>query len=97
MPLEQLEPLLTGRFSFIIDVKAMQSDIYKQYTGRDNAQVIYNLKEVCKRMDQEKYAVKVPLIPEYSDDRDVEESVEMLRQMGVECTNILPFEYHKIG
>ena len=31
VPLEQLEPLLTGRFSFIIDMKAMQPDIYKQY------------------------------------------------------------------
>lgn len=97
VPLEQLEPLLTGRFSFIIDMKAMQPDIYKQYTGRDNTQVIYNLKEVCKRMDREKYVVKVPLIPEYSDKKDVTESVEMLRQMGVERTNILPFEYQKIG
>ncbi|MBE5865237.1 MAG: hypothetical protein E7292_03360 [Lachnospiraceae bacterium] len=59
--------------------------------------MIHNLKEICKRMDREKYVVKVPLIPEYSNERDVAESVEMLRQMGVECANILPFEYQKIG
>ena len=59
--------------------------------------MIHNLKEIRKRMDREKYVVKVPLIPEDSNERDVAESVEMLRQMRVECANILPFEYQKIG
>ncbi len=96
VPFKQLEPLLTGRFSFIIDIKAMQADIYKQYTGRDNTQVIHNLTEVSKRVDKEKYIVKVPLIPEYSDEKSVEESVEKLKQIGVEPTNILTFTYQKI-
>ena len=45
VPFKQLEPILNGRFSFIIDIKAMQPEIYKGYTGLENTQVIYNLKE----------------------------------------------------
>lgn len=96
VPFKQLEPLLTGRFSFIIDIKSMQPDIYKQYTGLDNSQVIYNLTELCKCIDKEKYVVKVPLIPEYSDEKSVEESFDKLKQIGVEHTNILTFTYQKI-
>lgn len=93
VPFQQLEPLLTGRFSFIIDIKAMQPDIYRDYTGRDNAKVIENLTELCKRLDKEQYVIKVPVIPGYSGEAEVEESKKLLRKLGIPAENILSFTY----
>ncbi len=93
VPFKQLEPLLNGRFSFIIDIKAMQPEIYKGYTGLENTQVIDNLREIYKRLPKDKYVVKVPFIPEYSDEECVRSSVEMLEEIGIEKENILTFEY----
>lgn len=93
VPAKYLEPLLSGRFSFIIDVKAMQFDIYRRYTGRENERVIRNLKEVCRRLSKDNYVVKVPLIPGYSDEKDVLDSREQLRELGIPAENIVTFTY----
>ncbi len=93
VPFKQLVPLLNGRFSFIIDIKAMQPDIYKSYTGLDNTQVIDNLREIHEKLPKDKYVVKVPLIPEYSDEECVRNSLEILKKMGVKEENIITFEY----
>ena len=93
VPFQQLEPLLTERFSFIVDIKAMQPEIYRDYTGKDNDQVISNLVELCKRLDKEQYVVKVPVIPGYSGKEEVEESKKRLRELGVLEENILSFTY----
>lgn len=97
VPYEQLEPVLTQRFSFIIDCKAMQPDIYRHYTGRDNQQVIHNLREIVRRLPTEQYVVKVPLIPGYSDVRDVESSVQRLQELGIRQENIATFTYRTLA
>lgn len=93
VPSESLEPLLNGRFSFIIDVKAMQPDIYAAYTGRENEQVLRNLRLVREKLPQGNYVVKVPVIPGYSTETDVEESVRILCEYGIPEENILSFTY----
>lgn len=93
VPPERLEPFLNGRFSFIIDVKAMQEDIYYKYTGMKNTQVIQNLQKVRESIPQENYVVKVPVIPKYSTEKDVEESVRTLRKLGIGKENIVTFTY----
>lgn len=93
VPFKQLEPLLNGRFSFIIDIKATQPDIYKNYTGQDNTQVIDNLRKICNRLSKDKYVVKVPLIPEYSDEECVRNSLEILKKIGVREESIISFLY----
>lgn len=93
VPAEKLEPLLNGRFSFIIDVKAMQKDIYHSYTGRENAQVLENLKHLTQSLSHEQYVVKVPEIPGYSDSKNAEESVRILESMGISKENITTFTY----
>ncbi len=93
VPAKQLESLLDGRFSFIIDVKAMQPQIYADYTGRENEQVIRNLQLLAQRIPQDKYVVKVPCIPGYSDEKDVSESKEMLQKLGIPEDNMVSFTY----
>lgn len=88
-----LAPLLTERFSFIVDIKAMQPEIYQSYTGSDNGQAIRNLKRLIREIPQENYIVKVPHIPDYTDEDKVQESMEQLKYLPVPEENILTFSY----
>lgn len=95
IPWELLAPLLTERFSFIIDVKAMQQEIYREYTDFKNDQVIENLKRLVKQLNPEQYVIKIPLIPEYSDMPEAMESKKFLQEMGIPEENLVMFRYQK--
>lgn len=77
--------------SFIIDIKDMNPDIYRSYTGGDNDIVIRNLELLIKLVGTDRLKVRVPLIPEYNTDIDQKASVEQLKNMGI--TNIEVFDY----
>ena len=66
---------------WIVDIKDMNPDIYKAYTGKDNLQVITNLLHLIDR--KAKITVRVPLIPSFNTEADVEKSMAILRKMGV--------------
>lgn len=93
VPRELLEPIANERFCFIIDVKAMQPERYLAYTGEENTRVKENLCYLMERLPQENYVVKVPQIPNFCEKEEVEESVELLRKMGVPKENIVTFCY----
>lgn len=66
---------------WIVDIKDMNPDIYKAYTGKDNLQVITNLLHLIDR--KAKITVRVPLIPSFNTEADVEKSMAILRKMGI--------------
>ena len=78
---------------FIVDVKEMNPEIYRAYTGSGNAQVIENLKRLIASVGAERVLARVPLIPDYNTEADVESSVEALRKTGV--TRFDRFSYIK--
>lgn len=79
---------------WIIDVKDMNDDIYRSYTGLTNFSMKRNLKYLLSHVPAEKILCRVPLIPGFNMLEDVEKSVQELNEMGV--TNIERFEY-KVG
>lgn len=68
-------------------------EVYLRYTGRENKQVIHNLREICERLPQENYVVKLPLIPGYTREAEVEDSRRQLQEMGIPEENIKVFTY----
>ncbi len=66
---------------WIVDIKDMNPEIYKAYTGEDNAQVIENLQHLLRK--KAKMTVRVPLIPSFNTETDVENSISILKKMGV--------------
>lgn len=86
--LEALDPVLDG---YIIDIKDMNPDIYKAYTGKDNAIVVQNLRWILERKDAERIKVRIPHIKDFNTDDDVKKSIETLRKMGF--TDLDEFEY----
>ena len=77
--------------SFIADIKTLNADIYKAYTGEDNARVLKNLQTLLRLAGPERLKVRVPLIPGYNNEADRKNSVSVLKSMG--CTNFDLFEY----
>ena len=69
---------------FMIDIKDTNPSIYKEYTTRDNTQVIENLRWLLSNegMD-EKILVRLPHIPNYNTQADVDKSRALLEKMGV--------------
>jgi len=91
VPFENVETLDAVLDGYIVDIKDMNPDIYKAYTGKDNALMISNLKWLLKTGDPNRIMVRVPHIPEFNTDEDVKRSKDQLISMGVK--NIDEFQY----
>ena len=74
---------------WIVDIKDMNPQIYKAYTGQNNDYVVENLQYLINR--NAKLTVRVPLIPGFNTASDVEKSLLTLQQMGI--TDIDRFTY----
>ena len=66
---------------WIVDIKDMNPDIYARYTGASPEKRDANLRLLAENCPQ-RTDVRVPRIPGYNAETDVERSVEQLRQMG---------------
>ena len=70
--------------AWFIDVKDLDADIYRRYTGHDNAQVIDNLSLIAGGGRAGRCVIRLPLIPGYNTDADRTSSEARLRNMGFE-------------
>lgn len=76
---------------YIVDIKDMNADIYQTYTGKDNAMTLKNLEWLLQRREARNVVVRVPHIPNFNTDADVQQSIATLKSMGV--TEIDEFNY----
>lgn len=93
-PWDNIEPLIPVVNQWIIDIKDMNPEIYRFYTGKDNDAVISNLARLVDLVPMESILCRVPQIPGYNDYRDIDESVAWLEDKGIK--NIERFTYHMI-
>ncbi|MBE7065478.1 MAG: radical SAM protein [Ruminococcaceae bacterium] len=68
---------------FYIDCKDTNSEIYMNYTGKDNSVMLENLERLVKMIGTERIVVRLPLIPEYNTEEDREKSREILDKIGI--------------
>ena len=76
---------------FFVDIKDMNPEIYKAYTGRENALVKSNLALLLSLVGSDRITVRVPSIPGFNGQDDVEASVRELTEMGI--TSLDRFTY----
>lgn len=76
---DDLEMLADVVDHWIVDVKSMDSAIYERYTGRPSG-VSQNLSRLQKLVTNEKVTIKVPTIPDFNEDRDLDADMELIRQ-----------------
>lgn len=91
VPMENLRTILPVADAFIVDIKDMNPDIYKAYTGRSNERVIENLKLLIKEKSPEQIRIRVPKIPEFNGRDDMETSVQILKEMGFMDIEVFPY------
>ena len=85
---QAIDPIVDG---YIIDIKDMNPEIYEAYTGKANNIVLENLRWLLQNGDPDRIKVRIPHIPDFNSDDDVERSKEKLAAMGVENFDI--FQY----
>lgn len=68
---------------YIVDIKDMNPVIYKHYTGIENALAVRNLEWLLQHREARKIMVRVPHIPDFNTDADVQQSIVALKTMGV--------------
>lgn len=67
---------------FLIDIKDMNPEIYKAYTGRDNDKVMKNLQCLAEQADPSRVCIRIPLIEGFNTEADQEKSRAQLAEMG---------------
>ncbi len=82
IPLGNLQKVAPFIDRYIIDIKDMNADIYKRYTGMNNSRVIDNLKWLAVEGLSDKVIVRIPLIPDYNSRQDQSLSKSTLINMG---------------
>ena len=79
---------------WIVDIKSMNPFIYEEYTGVMSG-VLQHLSSIQKLVSQEKITVKVPHIPEFNDDEDLDSDIDEIKsRYGFE--NISKIVYKKL-
>ncbi len=76
---------------FIIDVKTMNADIYKAYTGRDNSLVLTNLEKVRAARVDKNIHIRLPEIPNFTTDEEIQNSLTILQKMGFTDIEVFPY------
>lgn len=91
VPLRHVEAVAPFVRQWIIDIKDMNSEVYRSYTGIDNLRVRQNLTWLADYIDLETILIRLPLIPQHNTSEDVSSSRQILENMGF--THFDEFEY----
>lgn len=91
VPVDSVKTAASAVDYFIIDIKDMNPEIYRKYTGVSNERVYKNLELLLSLVGTERILVRVPLIDGYNSEIDREQSIGILRKMGY--TRFDLFEY----
>ena len=83
VPQQHVETLISIVDNYIIDIKDMKKDIYQRYTGQENERVIQNIRYLIAQGKSEQIIVRTPLIPSYNTEKDIDHSIERLKEMGI--------------
>ncbi len=95
VPSANIEALLPVVNTLIIDIKDMNPDIYRSYTGQSNALVHDNLRLIADAGRQQDCIVRIPLIPDYNTDADREKSRRALEALGFTRFDLFTYQIRK--
>ncbi|WP_289873278.1 radical SAM protein [uncultured Duncaniella sp.] len=95
VPTANIKALLPVVNTMIIDIKDMNPDIYRDYTGQSNALVLENLRMIADTGRQSDCIVRIPLIPGYNTDADRENSRKALEALGFTRFDLFTYQIRK--
>lgn len=81
--------------TIMFDIKSMDAEKHRQFTGQDNVRILENFKAVCESYPKLPIRVRTPIIPGFNDtEEDIQAIVDCIEGMNVEY-EVLP--YHRLG
>lgn len=95
VPAVNIEALLPVVNTLIIDIKDMNHDIYRRYTGESNDLVLENLRLLAAAGRQHDCIVRIPLILDYNTDTDREKSRKALEALGFDRFDLFTYQIRK--
>ncbi len=82
VPREQVEKASRVFDHFLVDIKTLDPEIYRAYTGGELSRALENLRFLRDRVGQERITVRLPVIPGYVDPDFRDRNAEALRALG---------------
>ncbi|WP_303329285.1 radical SAM protein [Duncaniella muris] len=95
VPADNIASLLPVVNTLIIDIKDMNPEIYRNYTGRGNSIVLSNLRLIANSGRQSDCIIRIPLIPDFNTDADREASRAALEQLGFTRFDLFTYQIRK--
>ncbi len=95
VPSANIEILLPVVNTLIIDIKDMNHDIYRNYTGQTNKLALNNLRLIADAGRQQDCIIRIPLIPDYNTDADREKSRNALEALGFTRFDLFTYQIRK--
>ncbi len=95
VPSANIEALLPVVNALIIDIKDMNPDIYRRYTGQSNDLVLDNLRLIAEAGRQQDCIIRIPLIPDYNTDADRDASRKALEALGFTRFDLFTYQIRK--
>lgn len=92
VPADNVAALIPVVDSWYIDIKDMNSEIYRKYTGRDNANVLENLQQIADASRQSDCIIRMPLMPVFNTDADREISRTKLLSLGYSNFDLFTYQ-----
>lgn len=95
VPAENIASLLPVVNTLIIDIKDMNPEIYRNYTGEDNSLVLPNLRLIADSGRQSDCIIRIPLIPDFNTNSDRDASRATLEQLGFTRFDLFTYQIRK--
>ncbi|ROS80644.1 radical SAM protein [uncultured Duncaniella sp.] len=95
VPADNIASLLPVVNTLIIDIKDLNPEIYRNYTGQDNSLVLSNLRLIADSGRQNDCIIRIPLIPEFNTNADRDASRVALEQLGFTRFDLFTYQIRK--
>lgn len=95
VPSVNIETLLPVVNTLIIDIKDMNLDIYRSYTGQSNDLVLDNLRLIADSGRQKDCIIRLPLIPDFNTETDRTASRSRLETLGFDNFDLFTYQIRR--
>ncbi len=82
--------------NFMIDIKTMNNEIHKKYTGVSNEKILENISILSETRADDIY-ISIPIIPTINDSKEnLIETISFIKKLGIKNLKLLPYrDYRK--
>ena len=95
VPFEYFEKIMPYTDLFLYDIKSINDEIHKEYTGATNTLILENLSKLLK--SDVSVWVRIPIIPGVNDTEEEMKNIRSFLELNGYPENIELLPYHKMG